>query len=110
MRMTLDGETRARIVGQLGEASRPRDRIRVRLCSIAFGNFERVIAERRVASHDIAAHARELAMEEEAGMIDRFFAEGQDGLRALASTAESAPTSFLHEDPAGRDCVSELLR
>lgn len=80
--------------------ARGEGKIRLLLHSIAFGNLKLVSPEAPPSSDARAALARALGIDEEqlAGVADRLFEEGVDGVQGIASPPSYAQDAFLDDE------------
>jgi len=103
----LDAERRAEILDSLSEAMGERQRVRIVLHSIAFGNLKLIGPEKaRPRSHGSARSelASALGIDEArlSEAVDELFANGLDELHTLASPPEYPSRSYLDGDDFAR--------
>ncbi|HSD65800.1 MAG TPA: SDR family oxidoreductase [Vicinamibacteria bacterium] len=96
----LSAERRAAILDELAPALGATGKVRLLLHSLAFGNLKLLAPEVKREDTARAALARALGIDEArlAEAADRLFAEGEDGLAALARPPEYPATAFLAEE------------
>jgi len=96
----LNPARRTQILDALAERFAAGGKIRLLLHSIAFGNLKLVGPEAPPRSDARAALARELGIDEEhlAGVADRLFEEGVDGVQGIASPPPYAQDAFLEDE------------
>ena len=100
----LDPATRDECLGRLAEALGTRDRVRVLLHSIAFGNLKLLIPERAPARSAAAELAAALGIDaaEVAAAANRLFADGVAGLASLADPPTYPTGALLDEEDFAR--------
>tara|TARA_B110000116_G_scaffold204529_1_gene179652 strand:+ start:928 stop:1878 length:951 start_codon:yes stop_codon:yes gene_type:complete len=104
----LNSDVRKEILDELGETLDVTGKVRVVLHSIAFGNLK-LIAPESVTNEDSRKRlADELGVEDSklAGVVDKLFAEGCDGLQGLTTPPNYSSESFLEEEDMARTIES----
>jgi NAD(P)-dependent dehydrogenase (short-subunit alcohol dehydrogenase family) len=96
----LHAESRAEMLESLAERFAGEGKVRLLLHSIAFGNLKLIGPEAPPGADARATLAREMGMDEEriAGVADRLFAEGVDGIRGIASPPRYSQEAFLEDE------------
>jgi NAD(P)-dependent dehydrogenase (short-subunit alcohol dehydrogenase family) len=100
----LDPQRRAEILDRLAAELAGRGRVRLLLHSVAFGNLKLVAPERAAPNDTQRALAAALGVDQRrlTSAVDALFAEGADGLHALASPPGYSNTAFLDEEDLAR--------